>query len=252
MSGELQSIPARHGTATFVPKGQTIKVINTYGKQVVDTWVFALPKPPDKEVVEQEEEDAKQGVEEAKSKEEETIANTAAEPSGAKKVGGDDEEVEEEKSGEEQKETEKVEKESEEVEKEKELTDVEKTEGEPDDAKAQQQKAGWSSYLPSIRSRGKQPKQADEKPEQQQQQKSDSASESRTWGSYFPSGKGFSNYLPSAKTTMSAFATTHKRDPTKSYAEQLYDFSKTPVGAATLSGILEPRPLSNKKAVVAR
>ena len=34
------SIPARHGKAAFVAKGQTIKVINTHGEQVVDTWAF--------------------------------------------------------------------------------------------------------------------------------------------------------------------------------------------------------------------
>jgi uncharacterized protein YcgI (DUF1989 family) len=34
------AIPARHGKAAFVAKGQTIKVINTHGEQVVDTWAF--------------------------------------------------------------------------------------------------------------------------------------------------------------------------------------------------------------------
>jgi uncharacterized protein len=36
----LQTIPARRGKAAFVAKGQTIKVINTHGAQVVDTWAF--------------------------------------------------------------------------------------------------------------------------------------------------------------------------------------------------------------------
>lgn len=45
---ELQAIPARHGTATFVPAGQIIKIINTSGTQVIDTWAFALPKPEPK------------------------------------------------------------------------------------------------------------------------------------------------------------------------------------------------------------
>ena len=35
---------------------------------------------------------------------------------------------------------------------------------------------------------------------------------------------------------MSAFQSSHYRDPNKSYAEQLYDFSKTPVGAGTIAG----------------
>ncbi len=34
------AIPARKGKAAFVAKGQTIKVINTHGQQVVDTWAF--------------------------------------------------------------------------------------------------------------------------------------------------------------------------------------------------------------------
>ena len=34
------TIPARKGKAAFVAKGQTIKVINTHGQQVVDTWAF--------------------------------------------------------------------------------------------------------------------------------------------------------------------------------------------------------------------
>jgi uncharacterized protein YcgI (DUF1989 family) len=34
------AIPARGGKAAFVSKGQTIKVINTHGEQVVDTWAF--------------------------------------------------------------------------------------------------------------------------------------------------------------------------------------------------------------------
>ncbi|HTW72343.1 MAG TPA: urea carboxylase-associated family protein [Acetobacteraceae bacterium] len=34
------TIPARRGKAAFVARGQTIKVINTHGEQVVDTWAF--------------------------------------------------------------------------------------------------------------------------------------------------------------------------------------------------------------------
>ena len=33
-------IPARAGAAAYVKAGQTIKVINTHGDQVVDTWAF--------------------------------------------------------------------------------------------------------------------------------------------------------------------------------------------------------------------
>lgn len=37
---ELVTIPARRGKAAPVMSGQTIKVINTHGEQVVDTWAF--------------------------------------------------------------------------------------------------------------------------------------------------------------------------------------------------------------------
>lgn len=36
-------IPARRGAATIVRRSQIIKIINTHGKQVVDTWAFAIP-----------------------------------------------------------------------------------------------------------------------------------------------------------------------------------------------------------------
>ena len=56
---EMQTIPARHGVATFVPAGKTIKIVNTSGSQVVDTWAFALPHPDVKNG-----EDQKQGQQE--------------------------------------------------------------------------------------------------------------------------------------------------------------------------------------------
>lgn len=40
-TGVLQTIPARSGMAVEVKTGQSIKIINTHGKQVVDTWAFA-------------------------------------------------------------------------------------------------------------------------------------------------------------------------------------------------------------------
>src|SRR5260370_39865067 len=35
------TIPARRGAAARVTAGQRVKVINTYGTQVVDTWAFS-------------------------------------------------------------------------------------------------------------------------------------------------------------------------------------------------------------------
>jgi uncharacterized protein YcgI (DUF1989 family) len=43
MSSNVQTIPARRGAATLVKHGQKIKIINTHGNQVVDTWAVALP-----------------------------------------------------------------------------------------------------------------------------------------------------------------------------------------------------------------
>jgi uncharacterized protein YcgI (DUF1989 family) len=41
------TIPARHGIAVPLPAGKTVKVTNTYGTQVIDTWAFALyPSSP--------------------------------------------------------------------------------------------------------------------------------------------------------------------------------------------------------------
>jgi hypothetical protein len=40
MAASPVSIPARRGKAAFVAAGQTIRVINTHGEQVVDTWAF--------------------------------------------------------------------------------------------------------------------------------------------------------------------------------------------------------------------
>ena len=33
-------IPARRGKATRLSHGQSVKIINTHGSQVVDTWAF--------------------------------------------------------------------------------------------------------------------------------------------------------------------------------------------------------------------
>lgn len=45
MPDNLTAIPARRGKAAFVAQGQSIKVINTHGEQVVDTWAFSRADP---------------------------------------------------------------------------------------------------------------------------------------------------------------------------------------------------------------
>jgi uncharacterized protein len=37
---DLLTIPARSGRAVVLKAGQSIKIINTHGHQVVDTWAF--------------------------------------------------------------------------------------------------------------------------------------------------------------------------------------------------------------------
>ena len=40
-STPLVTIPARRGKAAFLERGQSVRVINTHGQQVIDTWAFA-------------------------------------------------------------------------------------------------------------------------------------------------------------------------------------------------------------------
>ena len=40
ITSQVVTIPARGGKAAFVEAGQRIRVINTHGQQVVDTWAF--------------------------------------------------------------------------------------------------------------------------------------------------------------------------------------------------------------------
>ncbi|KAF1942192.1 hypothetical protein EJ02DRAFT_376299 [Clathrospora elynae] len=250
MSGELQTIPARHGVATFVPRGRTIKVINTYGKQVVSMWAFTLGAPPeegddgegegkelDEEQVKKEAEGMKKAVEEDGGKEAEAPAN-----------GNDKEPKEKEESGE--KETHTAEKESQDTKQDTEdppeqapdAPDNEKTAESTASSAKQPNKRTWASYLPSIPYRNK----ADtSKPEADQktnaeQEKAQNEENTKKWSSYLPTGKGISSYVPSvqvpdSKSVVSAFKSSHYRDPNKSYAEQLYDFSKTPVGAGSIA-----------------
>ena len=39
-TSSLITIPARRGKAAFVAEGQHVRVVNTHGQQVVDTWAF--------------------------------------------------------------------------------------------------------------------------------------------------------------------------------------------------------------------
>jgi len=185
---ELQVIPARHGVATFVPAGQTIKIINTSGTQVIDTWAFALPKPDGKrggdELEEQQgEQESKKQEPKSEPKPEEKPAQKAAPKKSKKDIDLPSQE------------------------------DAEKATQEGMKQQADQagkgakdatpQKSSWSSYVPSLGlSKGKKGTQTPPQKGETEQQKN-----SRTWASYFPSGKGFSSYIPkTANDTVSVFA----------------------------------------------
>jgi uncharacterized protein len=43
--GERVTIPARKGKAAIVRQGQSVRVINIHGSQVVDTWAFSMRDP---------------------------------------------------------------------------------------------------------------------------------------------------------------------------------------------------------------
>ncbi|KAF2032280.1 hypothetical protein EK21DRAFT_61213, partial [Setomelanomma holmii] len=235
MSGELQTIPARHGVATFVPRGRTIKVINTYGKQVVSMWAFSLGPPPEEGEAEE--------VDEEKVKEEAEGLKDAVEGKEGKELESTEEaeKPEEEDKGS-KKETESTSKGTEATkqddddppEQAPDTPENEKTTESTASSSKQPAKRTWGSYLPSIPYRNKG---AAKKPEEQkpsaEDEKTQNEANTKKWSSYLPTGKGFSNYvpnvqLPDSKTAVSAFKSSHYRDPNKSYAEQLYDFSKTP------------------------
>src|SRR3954464_10140876 len=45
LNAGLVTIPARRGTAAHVRAGQHVRVVNTHGTQVVDTWAFSAADP---------------------------------------------------------------------------------------------------------------------------------------------------------------------------------------------------------------
>lgn len=257
MSGELQTIPARHGVATFVPRGRTIKVINTYGKQVVSMWAFTLGAPPeegdDEPGAEEIEEEAKKLQQGAEGEDNVDTQSGGAEKQQSKESGSEeqhaDPNVEKEKPDTEGKdakeEHEDPPEQAPDTPQNESTVDTDKT-GEADGTTPKQpSKRTWASYLPSIpyRAKGKGDK-ADKDGEQEpspEEQKAQNEAITKKWSLYIPMGKGFSNYIPNVEVpskegVVSAFKSSHNRDPNKSYAEQLYDFSKTPVGAGTIAG----------------
>lgn len=187
---ELQVIPARHGVATFVPAGQSIKIINTSGTQVIDTWAFALPKPDEKGIPEKSEQGEKSEAQQQGQKQDqkqqpqqdEKPAQQTSTPKRGKKNEFPSQEDAEKATQE----------------------GMQKADNANQQAQNQTpQKSSWSSYVPSLglSSSKRNAGPASQKQETEQQKNS------RTWGSYFPSGKAFSSYIPkSASDTVTAFA----------------------------------------------
>lgn len=244
MSGELQTIPARHGVATFVPRGRTIKIINTYGKQVISTWAFGLAAPPedgdDDEEVPVDEDEIEEKTKELK---EEIVKVEGAEREDEKSKGDADKSA---KTGDSSKEKEQSTDQTDDPPEQAPDTPENEKSTETTEQRKQPEKRTWSSYLPSIpyRSRGAQGKETQkiESNIDPKTEKAQNEAASKKWSSYLPTGKSFSSYvpnvqLPDSQGVMSAFKASHYRDPNKSYAEQLYDFSKTPVGAGTIAGM---------------
>lgn len=170
-TSDMQTIPARKGVATFVPAGSTIKIVNTSGDQVIDTWAFALPNPPDKHPKTGESRQVAQTEPEPEPEPKPEPEKPAPSKANKKSKGGMDLPSQE---------------------------DAEKAtaEGVPEEAgDAQQKKSGWSSYLPSMGFSGK-----------TDGQKEAAKQNSRTWGEYLGgAGQSYANYIPT-RDDLSQFA----------------------------------------------
>jgi hypothetical protein len=247
-----------------VPRGRTIKVVNTYGKQVVSMWAFSLGPPPeegddeegesekiDDKKIQEEAEELKKNVEEGDGKEATSVGNDEGQSKDEEK--GEESASKDEKDGEKEKKAtaQDIEKPKEDAEDPpEEAPDADKKEGDnekstedSESSKKQPAKRTWGSYLPSIpyRNKGNATKSDAEKKPDAKEEKAQNDANTQKWSSYLPTGKGFSSYIPSvqipdSKGVTSAFKSSIERDPNKSYAEQLYEFSKTPVGAGTIAG----------------
>jgi hypothetical protein len=203
MAQDLQVIPARHGTATFVPSGSTIKIVNTSGTQVIDTWAFALPTPPQKRDKEEdsknkEQQDQKRssgGAEKndaapAKKEVEQQKPKAVEQPKATPKKGGKKSKDMDLPSQEEAEQATQQFHAQQEAEAQKESADG-----------VTPKKSTWSSYVPSLGLSRSTNKQSDD------EKKAETKENSRSWGQYFSAGQSFSSYIP-AKDTISAFASS--------------------------------------------
>jgi len=243
--GTKQEIQARSGTATFVPKGHTIKIINSYGTQVVGLWAFALHDAPSEEELDHEQQPEPQiadaesssgpgAGENLKSAQTQDLPADPMAGSAVSEAGGPSQ-----------------------VEPVAENTnEIERDPNRQKDAGNSGPKKRWTAYIPTVHrstasesSKAVGPKGEDNSSTPRKTWASYIPSvpaargsgttekkQSRNWASYIPSGHGFSSYIP--KDALHAISEVHKRDPEKSVAQQLYDFSKTPAAAGLSSKLI--------------
>jgi hypothetical protein len=207
-------------------------------------WAFSLGPPPeegddeegesekiDDKKIQEEAEELKKNVEEGDGKEATSVGNDEDQSKDEEK--GEESASKDKKDGEKEKKAtaQDIEKPKEDAEDPpEEAPDADKKEGDnekstedSESSKKQPAKRTWGSYLPSIpyRNKGNATKSDAEKKPDAKEEKAQN----------IPSVQ-----IPDSKGVTSAFKSSIERDPNKSYAEQLYEFSKTPVGAGTIAG----------------
>lgn len=190
---DMQVIPARHGTATFVPSGSVIKIVNTSGTQVIDTWAFALANPPATNPKDDDGGNNNNKDKEAEKKKKqpevaEKAQSTPSKKTPAKKGKKNDMDLPS------QEEAEAATAQGQKLQDPQEQQNG--ADGTPKKA------AGWSSYIPSLR--GKPQTDGGDKAENADAQKK---ANSRTWSTYLGAGQGFTSYIPS-RDSISAFASS--------------------------------------------
>ncbi|KAK4502983.1 hypothetical protein PRZ48_006410 [Zasmidium cellare] len=205
----LQTIEARHGVATFVPSNSIIKIINTSGTQVIDTWAFALPKPEPKP-------SGGEAEQETKKEEDKTPQAKKLSPTQVKKSGELPSQEDAEKA-------------------------TQEAQAKGEEATEETPKKSWTSYATSyVPSLGLGGKKGDDKGEEKdggKKNETEQQKNSRTWSTYMTAGKGFSSYIPKQATdTVSQFASQLTRWNAKNAADaaSMEFMSMTHSRAATL------------------
>jgi len=170
-TANMQTIPARKGVATFVPAGSTIKIVNTSGDQVIDTWAFALPNPPDQH---------------PKTGEPRQVTEPEPEPEAEKPVPKKDNRKS--KGGMDLPSQEDAEKAT--------------AEGVPESSEEPAKKSGWSSYLPSMGLSGKTDSQKKETKKQNSRTWGEYLGAGQSYANYIPSRDDVSQFAKSVRRVL--------------------------------------------------